>query len=440
MIRRLTLLKSFFNLIRNCSIFHLNERLKTMAQKAVQEYYSKKLLIPIFRRELGDKFVQDESQLWLVEKLDDSKKIPNGVFAVKPDVCIGKKGKNNLLLLDADANKAREFLKQNFNKTVEISGVKGVLDTFLVEPYVDNDNEHFAAVMAKRDCDELLYSPEGGVDVEENWEKIKTIKIGLFEQPDEKKIAKELGVKDPLVAKFLAVCVTAAREIGSPYLEFNPFTIKGGKIYILGTVLRLDSYEEFAKRKLWSGIVFREPFGVDKSEHEKRVGILDDSTSGSLKLTVFNKNAPLWLLVAGGGASVIYADTSADIGLAEKLGNYGEYSGNPTEEETFEYSNILFELVEQSNAPKKAVVIGGAIANFTDVAATLKGVCRAIEKHAGALKKANVAIFVRRGGPNYKAGLAELKKTCEKAALHITMFGPEKPMTEVIPLAKEWIK
>lgn len=34
-------------------------------------------------------------------------------------------------------------------------------------------------------------------------------------------------------------------------------------------------------------------------------------------------------MVAGGGASVIYADTVGDLGFAEELGNYAEYSGAP---------------------------------------------------------------------------------------------------------------
>ena len=33
--------------------------------------------------------------------------------------------------------------------------------------------------------------------------------------------------------------------------------------------------------------------------------------------------------MAGGGASVIYADTVGDLGLADELGNYAEYSGAP---------------------------------------------------------------------------------------------------------------
>ena len=32
-------------------------------------------------------------------------------------------------------------------------------------------------------------------------------------------------------------------------------------------------------------------------------------------------------MVAGGGASVIYSDTICDLGGADELANYGEYSG-----------------------------------------------------------------------------------------------------------------
>ena len=39
-------------------------------------------------------------------------------------------------------------------------------------------------------------------------------------------------------------------------------------------------------------------------------------------------------MVAGGGASVIYADTVGDLGYAHELGNYAEYSGAPSMAET----------------------------------------------------------------------------------------------------------
>lgn len=46
---------------------------------------------------------------------------------------------------------------------------------------------------------------------------------------------------------------------------------------------------------------------------------------------------------AGGGASVIYADTVGDLGYAHELGNYAEYSGGPSTAETHAYARTLLD-------------------------------------------------------------------------------------------------
>ena len=53
----------------------------------------------------------------------------------------------------------------------------------------------------------------------------------------------------------------------------------------------------------------------------------------------------------------------------------------------------------------KLLIIGGGIANFTNVADTLKGIIKAIKESEAKLKENNTKIYVRRGGPNYKEGL-----------------------------------
>jgi ATP citrate (pro-S)-lyase len=60
---------------------------------------------------------------------------------------------------------------------------------------------------------------------------------------------------------------------------------------------------------------------------EAYIGELDGKTGASLKLTILNAEGRVWTMVAGGGASVIYADTLADLGAGKELANYGEYSG-----------------------------------------------------------------------------------------------------------------
>ena len=63
----------------------------------------------------------------------------------------------------------------------------------------------------------------------------------------------------------------------------------------------------------------------------------------SLKLSILNPAGHVWIMVAGGGASVIYADTVGDLGFAEELGNYAEYSGAPNAAETYAYAKTLLD-------------------------------------------------------------------------------------------------
>ena len=43
-----------------------------------------------------------------------------------------------------------------------------------------------------------------------------------------------------------------------------------------------------------------------------------------LQLTILNERGRIWTMVAGGGASVIYADTIVDMGGVNELANYGK--------------------------------------------------------------------------------------------------------------------
>lgn len=51
------------------------------------------------------------------------------------------------------------------------------------------------------------------------------------------------------------------------------------------------------------------------------------------------------------------------------------------------------------------LIVGGGIANFTNVAATFKGIVRALQEFQTKLIEGKVSIYVRRAGPNYQEGL-----------------------------------
>ena len=54
-------------------------------------------------------------------------------------------------------------------------------------------------------------------------------------------------------------------------------------------------------------------------------------------------------MVAGGGASVIYADTISDLGYGKEMANYGEYSGDPYEKIHEPNAETIFDLMTRAS-------------------------------------------------------------------------------------------
>lgn len=159
------------------------------------------------------------------------------------------------------------------------------------------------------------------------------------------------------------------------YLEINPLVVTDNSIYILDLAAKIDATADFVCRPKWGEIEYPPPFGRDAYPEEAYIADLDAKSGASLKLTILNRNGRIWTMVAGGGASVIYSDTICDLGGASELANYGEYSGAPSEQQTYEYAKTILNLMTSS--PKhpegKVLITGGGIANFTNVAATFSG-------------------------------------------------------------------
>ena len=84
-------------------------------------------------------------------------------------------------------------------------------------------------------------------------------------------------------------------------------------------------------------------------------------------------------MVAGGGASVIYFDAVCALGGSTELANYGEYSGAPSEQQTYDYARtILSMMTREKHKEGKVLIIGGGIADFTNVVATFKDIVRSL--------------------------------------------------------------
>eukprot|EP01087_Luapelamoeba_hula_P004751 TRINITY_DN146_c0_g2_i1.p1 TRINITY_DN146_c0_g2~~TRINITY_DN146_c0_g2_i1.p1 ORF type:complete len:1102 (-),score=204.97 TRINITY_DN146_c0_g2_i1:97-3402(-) len=364
----------------------------------------------------------------------------------KPDQLIKRRGKAGFLLLDGDVDAGDKFLSEWRNKEVTVDGITGVLEDFIVEPFIKHaqSDEYYVCINSVREGDAVLFYHEGGVDVGDVDAKAKKIMIPADGSLNAERVLSDLLVPEvpeerrALLADFVASLYSVYVKLHFTYLEINPLVVVGEKIHVLDLAARLDETAHFECSSLWGPLDFPSPFGRPLLPEEKFVQELDSKTGASLKLTILNPKGRIWLMVAGGGASVVYTDTLSDLGVSTELANYGEYSGDPTENLTYQYAKTILSLVTRDEEPHpegKVLIIGGGIANFTDVAETFKGIVKAIRQFAAELKRHKVSIWVRRGGPNYKQGLQNMQDTVSSLGIPISVHGPETHMTAIVSMA-----
>jgi len=437
-----------------------------MAQKPIREYDGKRLFKENWENYFSGLNYPFESALVTSgDELKELAKKPGYEWlnkkplVAKPDMLFGKRGKNGLVLFkvnkpgDVTLEDAAKWIDEKRSHDVTLlSGQKGRLTHFIVEPFTPHseDEEYYiAATTLDENYDVLYLSAHGGMEVEENWDKVTEVKIPIDASNEQiEKLVKEnipadipTDKKDVYV-NFAINFYKFFRDLNFAYLEINPVVIVGNNVYLLDLVARLDDTAGFLMKDKWGDIEFPTPFGMpEKSPEEKAIAEADAKSGASLKLTILNPMGRIWTLVAGGGASVVYADTIADMagGVAE-LANYGEYSGGPTTDETRFYTETVLDLMTRDKDPQgrdKILIIGGAIANFTDVAKTFTGIIQAFEKYADKMKDVGVRIYVRRGGPNYEKGLKDIKEAAEKLGLPIKVYGPETHITDIVRMALE---
>ena len=420
-----------------------------MAQKAIREADGKNMIARLLKEYTTGKYTV-ENKFISIGPDTDLKKLPTTnkwltkeKLVVKPDQLIKRRGKSKLLLLNTDWKDAEKWIKERMNKPVTVGTVTGILDHFIVEPFIphNENDEYYLAILSQRDGDQILFHHEGGINVGDIDAKAVRMAIPIGTYPTAADIEKQLLGNVPkerkgLIAGFIEGMFKFYADLNYTYLEINPFVITGNRIIPLDLAAKLDDTAEFVSGKKWGSIKFPSPFGRMLTKEEAYIQDLDSKTGASLKLTVLNPEGRVWTMVAGGGASVIYADTITDLGFMSEMANYGEYSGDPNEEFTYLYAKTILDLMTRKKNPKgKFLLIGGGIANFTDVANTFKGIVRALQEYKDRLRENKVKIYVRRGGPNYKEGLRVMRELGEQLGVPIEVYGPETHMTKIVSMA-----
>ncbi|TAL11853.1 MAG: ATP citrate lyase [Nitrospirae bacterium] len=349
-------------------------------------------------------------------------------LVVKAHEAMGSRFKLGLVKVDLDFKGAQAAAKEMLGRQVGSITVSQVI----VSEMVPHKDEYYAAVKSTRDGAEVLVANCGGIEVESNWDRVKKLSLEAGDAPSQQaleKLAKEAGFSGEVAKKMAAFAgklFACFDSEDAQYLEVNPVVARqsDGELIALDAVTLLDGDAKF-RHPDWN-FPFAAEFGRAYTKHEMEVMAVDSKIKGSVKFIEI-PGGDTAMLPAGGGASVYYSD--AVVARGGKLANYAEYSGDPPDWAV----EVLTEKV-CSLPGIKNIIVGGAIANFTDVKKTFGGIIAGFRKAKADGKLKSVKIWVRRGGPREKEGL-EAMKALREEGFDIHVYDRHTPLTDIVDMA-----
>ena len=349
-------------------------------------------------------------------------------LVAKAHEALGSRFKLGLVKVGLDLTGAVAATKDMIGRQVGSIMVSQVI----VSEMIGHKEEYYCAVKSTREGSEILVANCGGIEVESNWDRVKRLCLDVGQAPSHEaleKLAKEAGFTGALVKKmadFAGKMFSCFDNEDAQYLEVNPVVTRAsdGELVALDAVTLLDGDAKF-RHPDWN-FAFAAEFGRAYSKQEEEVMAVDSKIKGSVKFIEI-PGGDTAMLPAGGGASVYYSD--AVVARGGKLANYAEYSGDPPDWAV----EVLTEKV-CSLPGIKNIIVGGAIANFTDVKKTFGGIINGFRKAKSDGKMKNVKIWVRRGGPREKEGL-DAMRALKDEGFDINVFDRNTPLTDIVDKA-----
>lgn len=395
-----------------------------MAQIAIREFDVKRMFAYFTQTSYNGIQIREFED---VENLDT-----HLLYAIKPDMLFGKRGKRGLVGIQLNTIQVKSWLEKFLWKTETIDGVNGTLDVMLAEPMQEIVSEFYISFSQTREYEMFHFSEKWGIEIEENWDSVESIHISYSENLEKTQL-EILWISDKNLQEYILQLWNFYKNYGFVSLECNPIAkIKSWDFIMIDAVAKIDDCEAFRQKDHWKNLEFPNTYGFKENPAEKYIRQLDSETGASLKLKILNTNAQIWTLFAGGGWSLVMSDTLWFLGFAHEIWNYGELSGNPTLEFTREYTRTLFTQMLQSQSKNKYLIIAGAIANFTDIATTFEWIIDILEEFQKKIQQENIQILVRRWGINEKKWLKILQEACEKLQIPTIITGSETYMTNIL--------
>ena len=400
-----------------------------MVYQKISEYISKKMYdlnYPILKL---DKI--SSSKYYINNQVDQVdnflKKYENAILKV--DQFVKRRGKKGLVKVVTKVDEVEEFIKEKD------------YDSFVLEPKYEILKEYYLCLKQVDNGIEYIFNKDGGIHLLDPYEN------GIISNNKEKFLKESLSHIDnnhhDSFTEVVEKLVNIFNNNFGNLLEVNPLCLlkANNESFFLPIdfAFQIDSTSSsFLSKETQELLTVNSVAKKSKIKVEEDISNLDEKTGASLKFTVLNKNGKIWTLVAGGGASVLFTDAISRLGYSNELANYGEYSGNPTSDEVYNYCTLIFNYLGNqekdftSGLDHVKLYIGGGVSNFTDVGQTFKGIIKAIEQNETLLKDNRIRVYVRRGGVNEAQGLKSLKETLDRLNIPNIIYGSDEFITKIV--------
>lgn len=327
---------------------------------------------------------------------------------VKAQVLAGKRKKGGIIRVCKTQAEFADAMKL-FGVTFQGEQIKKLL----VEELADVKKELYVSFCYDTDVRSpvLLYSEQGGIDVEE---------MGNV---------KKVPLSDIHTLRLASDVADAVKKIQDVFtkedcrlVEVNPLAVTSSGIVALGAMVELDDAAAGRhKERVYL------PRGAQLREREQIVKIANDADyHGTVKYVEMDGN--IGMLAAGGGASLTCMDALIQAG--GKPANFSEFSGNPTAEKVYVLAKTVM-----TKPGVKGLWIVGAVANFSPVDVMMEGIIRALNE-----VKPKFPIVVRRAGPKEKEGLQMLKDAAKLNGWDIEVHGSETALTATAKVIVQKVK
>lgn len=287
-----------------------------MSAKAVREYHGK-LLIAKYIRQLSeadggtvisveDRAASMTSQTDVDALVADKPWLSEIPLVVKPDQLIKRRGKAGLVGINLSFQQCLAWIQERMGKEIEVDGVKGKLDHFIIEPFLPHSSkeEYYVCISSDREGETILFTHEGGVDVGDVDAKAErmTVQVDTTDLSEDAITGALLSNVPPhnqaALARFLRYLFKVYRMLHFTYMEINPLAMTAGAsgsiITPLDLAAKIDETASFLCSSLWGHLDFPPAFGRDDYPEEAHIRELDGKTGASLKLTILNPKGRIW--------------------------------------------------------------------------------------------------------------------------------------------------